>query len=501
MMTKCGNSPDSEPLSVRILLAEDEATSRKILTKWLTSWGYEVVACENGAEAWAVWEAEEGRFPVVLTDWMMPMVDGVELCRRIKADPRPGSTYVMLLTCKGDTADKVEGLESGADEYLVKPVQPDELRGRIAVGIRIVSYEANLHNANRELQIYRQAFSHAGQSLFITDPNGGITDINDAFERQFGYGREEVLDRSPALLRPSMRTLRDLGYGDEDATILSSAIEDVLTPEGTGATFEEFPAATADGVVRWLNLFIHPIRGDNGNVVGHFGLPIDQTEHREQERRIRLQIYNAITELAEKRDNETGMHLKRIARTSQHIARALELPAAFVSDIGTFAPLHDIGKVGISDAILLAPRKLTLEEFEVMKTHTEIGWEILRGCPTLEIAAEIVRHHHERWDGTGYPLGLSGGEIPLAARIVSVADVYDALRSRRPYKEPWPHEKAVATITEGAGTQFDPTVVDAFQRVEEQCREVSDRLQDTFPEPEPKPNAADADQRTYRSAV
>jgi response regulator RpfG family c-di-GMP phosphodiesterase len=233
--------------------------------------------------------------------------------------------------------------------------------------------------------------------------------------------------------------------------------------------------------------------------VGHFGLPIDLTERREQEHRIRLQIYEAITELAEKRDNETGLHLKRIARTSQLVARALELPAAFVADIATFAPLHDIGKVGISDAVLLAPRKLTVEEFEVMKSHSEIGWEILRGCPTLEMAAEIVRHHHERWDGTGYPLGLAGGEIPLAARIVSVADVYDALRSRRPYKEPWPHEKAVATITAGSGTQFDPTVVEAFLDVAEQCEEVSERLQDTVPEPEASP--AEANERSYRSAV
>ncbi|MBU6236567.1 MAG: HD domain-containing protein, partial [Planctomycetes bacterium] len=143
-------------------------------------------------------------------------------------------------------------------------------------------------------------------------------------------------------------------------------------------------------------------------------------------------------------------------------------------------PLHDIGKVGIPDSILRKPGKLTAEEFEVMKEHTRIGGETLKASAQayseasfLWMAYEIAIHHHERWDGNGYPNRLAGAQIPLSARIVSVADVYDALRSKRIYKPAFSHEKSMAIILEGRGTQFDPDVIDAFLRIEGRIREVA----------------------------
>lgn len=144
------------------------------------------------------------------------------------------------------------------------------------------------------------------------------------------------------------------------------------------------------------------------------------------------------------------------------------MPAEFTRRIELFSPLHDIGKVGIPDQILLAPRSLTAEEFALMKTHTDLGYQILVGKQSLEMAAEIARYHHERYDGTGYPLGLAGGAIPIAARITAVADVYDALTSDRPYKPAWSHGDAVELIREERGRQFDPNVVDAFETVAEE---------------------------------
>ncbi|MEX2444071.1 MAG: HD domain-containing phosphohydrolase [Alkalispirochaeta sp.] len=142
------------------------------------------------------------------------------------------------------------------------------------------------------------------------------------------------------------------------------------------------------------------------------------------------------------------------------------MPQAFVDQIQLFSPLHDIGKVGIPDQILLAPRKLTDEEFDIMRTHTTLGYQILAGRSTLEMAAEIARFHHERYDGGGYPEGVGGGTIPIAARITALADVYDALTSQRPYKQPWSHEDTRELIQSEAGSHFDPLIVEAFRNRE-----------------------------------
>jgi putative two-component system response regulator len=167
---------------------------------------------------------------------------------------------------------------------------------------------------------------------------------------------------------------------------------------------------------------------------------------------------------AEYRDYDTGQHTQRVGHTSALIAEALGLPAAQVMVIGEAAPLHDVGKIGIPDQILLKPGKLTPEEFITMQAHTSIGSELLGGgCSELiQTAERIALTHHERWDGTGYPLGLSGEALPIEGRIVAVADVFDALTHGRPYKVAWTVEEAVAEIVRQSGRQFDPRVVEVF---------------------------------------
>jgi len=206
----------------------------------------------------------------------------------------------------------------------------------------------------------------------------------------------------------------------------------------------------------------------------------------------------AMASLAETRDQETGNHIRR----TQHYVRLLALELrkqpkfAAVLDDATIellfksAPLHDIGKVGIPDAILLKPGKLTPEEFEVMKTHTKFGRDAIVAAEALldepvsflEYAREIAYSHQEKWDGTGYPEGLAGERIPLSARLMAVADFYDALISRRVYKPSFPHDKAVEIIREGRGKHFDPDVVDGFLAIQEACRAIAARYADTEPE-------------------
>ena len=195
----------------------------------------------------------------------------------------------------------------------------------------------------------------------------------------------------------------------------------------------------------------------------------------------------AMAKLSESRDDDTGKHLERICLYTEILAAELskthpDIDDNWVHAIAVTAALHDIGKVGIPDGVLKKPGKLTDEEYTVMKSHTEIGGETLLAVREqwaedafLTTAAQIALGHHERWDGTGYPRGLSGEEIAFAARLVAVADVYDALTSKRCYHEAMPHEKARSIIVEGSGKHFDPTVVAAFLAVEEDFRETADR--------------------------
>ncbi|MGL9621403.1 response regulator [Bradyrhizobium sp. U531] len=180
----------------------------------------------------------------------------------------------------------------------------------------------------------------------------------------------------------------------------------------------------------------------------------------EREEEIILRLALAV----EFRDNDTGEHTLRVARYSRIIAEQLGLPARLCRDIYLAAPLHDVGKVAIPDKILLKPGKLTDEEMAVIRTHAKIGERILAdsSCELIRLGAQIAAGHHERWDGAGYPNGLSADEIPVAARVVAVADVFDALTTRRPYKEPMPLEVARHYLEENKGRQFDPDCVEAF---------------------------------------
>ena len=175
-------------------------------------------------------------------------------------------------------------------------------------------------------------------------------------------------------------------------------------------------------------------------------------------------------------DTDTGSHIWRMAAYSAALARAVGWNEKQESLMQLAAPMHDTGKIGILDRILKAPRKLTKEEWVIMKTHSLIGYQILSKskAPLFTLAAEIALNHHEQWDGSGYPSGLVGDNIPESARIVAIADVFDALTMKRPYKEAWPIDKAIATIKENAGSHFEPRLVDAFITIKAEILRIKD---------------------------
>ncbi len=182
----------------------------------------------------------------------------------------------------------------------------------------------------------------------------------------------------------------------------------------------------------------------------------------------RLEIIQRLGRAAEYRDNETGTHILRMSKTSELLARQIGLREEVCEAYLNAAPMHDIGKIGIPDSVLLKPGKLSAPEWKIMQSHAQIGADLLVGSdsPLLILAAEIALAHHEKWDGSGYPRGLSGLAIPLSARIVAMADVYDALRSRRSYKEPWSEADALVEIRRGDASHFDPDLIVAFEAIQ-----------------------------------
>ncbi len=332
---------------MRVLVVEDDCVSAEILANALKAFGFEVTIAGNGREAFKL--IRTGQYRLVVSDWDMPEMNGIELCRKIRQRQGSAYIYVILVTSFNQVENVVEGLDAGADDFLTKPFQPEELRVRLRTGQRILSLESR------------------------------------------------------------------------DVVIFSLA------------------------------------------------------------------------KLAESRDPETGAHLERMREYCRILGGELsqwdkfyrEIDGEYVQLLYLTSPLHDIGKVGIPDNVLLKPGRLTPEEFEIMKQHAVIGGNTLdaaaRAYPEaqfLAMAREIAFSHHEHYDGRGYPYGLSGNDIPLCGRITTLADVYDALTTKRVYKPAFDHKKSREIILEGRGTHFDPDLIEAFLRHEEEFVEVSERFEE-----------------------
>lgn len=344
----------------RILIVDDSRLNCRLLETLLRS-EYELAFASTGEECLRV--VTEFQPHVVLLDIVMPGIDGYETCSRIKSGDGIQIPQVILVSTRSSMPERLAGYEVKADDYVVKPFDPEELLAKVRVHMRLCDAVAGLRAANATLQRF-----------------------NGELEARVEQRTAEVLaTRDIALL--------------------------------------------------------------------------------------------ALAELAESRDPETGEHLDRIRTYSRILAEELaargpyadRIDANFIADVYRSSPLHDIGKVGIPDAVLLYPGRLLPEEFEVMKRHTVIGAESLRKAAAknvhggfLTMAYDIARHHHEHFDGKGYPDGLAGEAIPLSARIVAVADVFDALTSRRVYKPAYDPELAYDLFQREQGAQFDPAIIQAF---------------------------------------
>ncbi len=300
------------------------------------------------------------------------------------------------------------------------------------------------------------------EGILVQDAQGRVVAFNNRAKRILEVTEEQLAQASPA------QPIAPLVHGD-GSPFTADELPTVRSLR-TGEPQSEVVMGVKqpDGSVRWISVNSAALRRDDEAepyaAVASF---TDITELREtlRERDVsRLKDIKRLALIAEYRDDETNSHTERVAYTASLVAMELGLERELIWTIGRAAPLHDVGKVAIPDSILLKPGSLTSHEFEVMKTHTSIGGRILGESDflVLRMGMEIALTHHERWDGCGYPSGLSGDEIPISGRIVAVADAFDAMSHPRPYKPALSVRDAVDELRGRSGVQFDPEVVDAF---------------------------------------
>ena len=340
---------------MNVLIVDDQPSARTMLRHVVEAIGPGVRTADFGSPVEALRWSEGHATDLVLLDYRMPDMDGLEFARRFRRSLARRDIPIVLISVVGDEPVRQAALEAGVIDFLVKPVRPRELRTRCK----------NL------LQLRQQG--------------------------------ESVKERARSLEQRVLESLREV-------------------------------------------------------------------EQRERETLYRL------AKAIEYRDTGTGIHLLRMSHYAELLAETLGMIEEEVGTLVSAAPLHDLGKIGIPDAVRLKRGGLTDAEFAVMRQHPLIGYEILRDSQSrfVQMGALIALHHHERWDGSGYPAGLRGNDIPLAARIVAVADVFDALTSERPYKKAWPADQAFEYMRANRGTLFDPACIDAMFSQEARILDILD---------------------------
>ena len=349
------------------------------------------------------------------------------------------------------------------------------------------------------LKTVTQAVDQSSQSIIITNSQANILYVNPAFTKMTGYESAEVIGKNPNILQSGEH---EAAYYKKMWNMLSKG----------NIWLGEFRNKRKDGTLYWEQASISPVFDEFGKISKYIAVKEDITKKKEvseelEQRRRELEseisdkmneiedsqraAIIALAKLTESRDSDTGKHVDRVQYLTKAIAVELkdnspyksQIEKNFINDIYLASALHDIGKISIPDNILIKPGKLTKEEFDVIKTHVNTGSEILlemgRYYPRSSVVVmgqKIAKYHHEKWDGTGYQQGLKGLDIPLEARIMALVDVYDALRSKRPYKEPYSHEEARHMIVSESGKHFDPIIVDAFIRINQQFELIFESL-------------------------
>jgi putative nucleotidyltransferase with HDIG domain len=491
--------------ATKILIVDDEPSGRETLDALLHAQGYQLAFAGSGAEAIA--QASTLGPDIILLDVMMPGMDGFEVCRRLRTTPAVAEVPIIMVTALDDRASRLQGIEAGADDFVSKPFDRVELRARIRATARLNRYRRDISERKQaDAQIKRQIERLAAlrtidaaiaSSLDLTVTLNVILDQVtttlhvDAAAILLRTSQSQALEyaairgvRYGALPQASLRfgagcagyvALQRRTLRVPNADTPDAPQEHPLQSEGFTSYYgvplmakgqvegvlEIFHRTALDPDQEWQS-FLETLAGQAGVAIDHAMLFNSM-----QRANVELSLaYDTTLEgwarALELRDKETEGHAQRVTTMTMRLARALGLNEAELAHVRRGALLHDIGKMGIPDSILLKPGPLTDDEWVVMRKHPTYAYDLLAPIAYLRPALDIPHYHHERWDGAGYPLGLAGEQIPLAARIFAVVDVWDALCFDRPYRKGWPEARVCEHVRSLAGTHFDPQVVDLF---------------------------------------
>ena len=496
-----------------ILCVDDEEANRKLLEKLLVPRGYGVVSAADGKEA--LLKIKSQAIDLVLLDIIMPGMNGFEVCRQIKEDQKLRNIPVIMITASILKQDRIRGIEAGAEEFLSKPFDLEEVLARIKMLLKMKALDderkraedqreaalaelqkshdeldrrvrertAELAQANETLQadiiereqaeekllesktIFEAVVENIPLMIFLKE----ATDLrfvifNRAGEELLGHDRKDLLGKNNLDLFPP-----------EQAAHFMAKDREVLNGKAVMLDIPEEPIQTAKKGERLLHTRKVCIRSSDGATKFLLGISEDITERKQAEKKLEDTLESlkkavsttiqVLVSAVESRDPYTAGHQLRVADLARAIATEMELPQDTIEGIRMAGFIHDIGKLSIPAEILSKPTKLTEIELSLIKEHSQKGYEMLKDVESSWPLAEIVHQHHERMDGSGYPRNLKGDDILIEARILIVADVVEAIASHRPYRPGLGIDKALEEIEKNSGTFYDKTVVDACLRL------------------------------------
>jgi response regulator RpfG family c-di-GMP phosphodiesterase len=501
----------------RILCVDDESLNLTLLEAILVPKGYEVLQAANGETALKI--IASTKVDIVILDVMMPGIDGFEVCKKIKSDERYRNIPVIMITAHAARENRISGIESGAEDFISKPFDVAEVLARIGMLLRVKSLNDQLNSAYGMIT----SLTTFGEEIITTfnplhfnfletiagivnqiicksaDMPGspqiilvGMTEKPGAF-RWYKYEYDSTGDALTASPLPVDFGKPQGNLADKHRIAYYNQTD--LTTTEIGPLISDLAECCAirpENIVCCISESISLLAIDYGRQVTRFDAEVldsvvAQTlflrslsaQVKETEEAFTYTVH-ALARAAEVHDDDTGNHIVRVGEYCALLAAQMGLSRDFAGIIRLQSQMHDVGKIHTPAKILRKPGPLDKDEFEEMKKHTVYGARILGDHVRFTMAKTLALCHHERFDGSGYPNGLKGEDIPIEARILSVADQYDALRNERVYKPSFNHERACQIITEGDGRtmphHFDPRVMQAFKEKSDRFAEIYGKL-------------------------
>jgi putative two-component system response regulator len=443
-------------VQTHILIVDDSLTIRRALTKQLEDLGAVVTQAADGRQGLNT--ALSARFDLIISDVDMPNLDGFALCERLKSNPTTRGTPVIILSSQDTEKDIEQGFRAGAAAYISKADAQTQLKGTIERVLEKSSfYKSRLvlvvDDSSAIRRIVSQALAEAGFQVIACE-NGK-------------QAMKQAYDHRPDLI------LSDIDMPEMNGVEFCKKIHD--DPELAAVPFVMMSSNSDRAVMRRLlqlgatGYLVKPFNLEQLVITvekllsDHFVILLKEKERLDGERKMMLASITSLIAALEARDTYTRGHSEAVAMILAEMGARMNGDPEEKEALQIAGKLHDLGKIGVPDSILLKPGRLSDEEFAIIKEHPVIGASILSSIPSMKPLLPVILHHHERFDGKGYPDGLKGTQVNLWARMTAVADTYHALTSDRPYRQGMSHERAMTIIEEVRGTQLCPDCVDVFK--------------------------------------